>query len=327
VVKIPRISNDHEAFKSELQNRSGIVNVSATNQHPAEVENSSSGFRWEGYNPDDVVLFHLLASDFNYIETMGMELEVGRSFSKDYLSDSTAIMLNGEAARLMNFTDPIGQKVDGGDSLPYTVIGVLKDFHFKSIHQKIEPLILFLGKKDNLDYTMVRISPGDPKEKLTTIESVWKKFNPGREFVYTFLDEDFNDIYRAEEQTGIIFKYFSGLAILISCLGLFGLASFTMEQRTKEFGVRKVFGASFLKLFSTASWGFIFLVIIAFSLSVPVSLYFMAQWLDGFAYHVALGAEVFLLAGVISFAIALLTVSYQSVKSALINPAECLRNE
>ncbi|MGE0771147.1 MAG: ABC transporter permease [Cyclobacteriaceae bacterium] len=328
IIKMPRVSNDHQAFKNELLKRAGVLSVTATNQHPAYVENSSSGFRWEGYNPDDVILFHLLAVDYDFVETMDVTLKAGRDFSPNFPSDTTAILLNEQAVSIMNLKDPIGQAIDAGDSIPYRVVGVVKDFHFKSIHQRIEPLIIFLNnQRDNLDYTLIRTSSGDPSEHVAIVESTWNSFNPGREFVFTFLDDDFNDLYQAEEQTGVVFKLFSSLAILISCLGLFGLASFTMEQRTKEFGVRKVFGASFVRLFSTASGGFLLLVCIAFGLSVPLSWYFINLWLAGFAYHISAGVEVFFISGLIALAIALATVSYQSVKSALVNPAESLRHE
>ena len=208
------------------------------------------------------------------------------------------------------------------------MIGVVRDFHFKSIHQKIEPLAMVIAFKPGiLRYTMVRVGQGDPREALATIRQVWEKFNPGMEFSYTFLDEDFDKLYSAEERTGKLFEYFSGLAIVISCLGLFGLASYTMEQRTKEFGVRKVLGASILQLFSTASYGFVVLVCIAFVISISISWYFIDQWLNEFAYHVEMGYQAFLWAGLIAIAMALATVSYQAIKSARLNPMDSLRQE
>lgn len=328
VVKIPRISDDYLSFKNELKNQLGIINVSASNQHPAYVENSTSGIDWEGKNDDETILIHTLVTDFDFVETMGKKIEEGRSLSSEYSTDSAAVLLNEAAVEVMGFDNPIGQQLRGGSPQPYTVIGVVKDFHFKSIHQRIEPLAMYIGfNKNSYDYTMVRVETEDPKGALASIESVWKKFNPDREFVYTFLDEDFNDLYQAEEQTGTIFKYFSILAILISCLGLFGLASFTLEQRTKEFGVRKIFGASMFQLFSTASIGFITLVFIAFIVSVPISWYFINQWLNGFAYHALVDYQYFLWSGLIALLIALLTVSYQAIKSALLNPVDSLRHE
>jgi len=328
VVKIPRISKEYPSFKNELLSQSGILSVSGTNQHPAYVENSTSGIDWEGKDQDNVTLIHVQGVDFDYIETMGMKVIEGRSFAKDRPTDSSSVVINQQALELMRFAEPLGQKLNVGAPQPFTVIGVVEDFHFKSIHQQIEPLILFIGRGVNeLSYTMVRIGDGDPSTRISAIESVWKKFNPGSEFVYTFLDDDFNELYQAEEQTGTIFKYFSGLAILISCLGLFGLASFTLEQRTKEFGVRKIFGASMFQLFSAASIGFVTLVFIAFVISIPIASYFINQWLDGFAYHVSLGYQSFLWSGLIAIGVALATVSYQSAKSAVANPVNSLRHE
>lgn len=328
VIKIPRVSDNYSSFKAELLTRSGIVNVSASNQHPAYVENSTTGISWDGKNPDESILFHTVFVDFDFLKTMDMKITDGRDFLKDNRADSLGVIINQEALRVMGFDNPIGQKLEVGAPMPFNIIGVVDDFHFKSIHQKIEPLVVVIARSENdLDYTMVRVESGDPAANVATIKRTWENFNPGREFVYTFLVDDFDDLYKAEEQTGTIFKYFSGLAILVSCLGLFGLASFTLEQRTKEFGVRKIFGASLFQLFSTASIGFLALVVIAFALAVPVSLFFISRWLDGFAYHTALGVESFVYSGLIATGIALITISFQSLKSANLNPAESLRHE
>lgn len=328
VVKIPQVSNDYGSFKNELIAQSGIKNVTATNQHPAYVNNSTSGINWEGKGEDENILIHTLIADFDFLETMGMMLVEGRSLSKEYGTDSSAVILNEAAVEMMGFTNPIGQKLEVGAPQPYTVVGIVDDFHFKSIHQKIEPLAIFIGfNTRSYDYTLVRIEAGDPRDIIESIESTWLKFNADKEFDYTFLDDDFNEVYKAEEQTGTIFKYFSALAIFISCLGLFGLASFTLEQRTKEFGVRKIFGASLAQLFSTASVGFMVLVLIAFVISIPISWYFIDQWLNGFAYHTPLNYKYFLWSGLIAMVIALLTVSYQATKSALLNPVDSLRHE
>lgn len=328
VVKIPRISNDYVSFKNELATQSGIVNVTASNQHPAYVVNSTSGIDWEGKGEDESILIHTLIADFDFLETMGMKIGNGRGLSREFRTDSAAVILNEAAVEIMGFGNPIGQKLEVGAPTPYTVVGVVDNFHFKSIHQQIEPLAIFIGFNTRMyNYTLVRVQAGDPKASLATIEGMWKKFNPDREFVYTFLDEDFNELYKAEEQTSTIFKYFSVLAIVISCLGLFGLASFTLEQRTKEFGVRKIFGASLFQLFSTASTGFMTLVLIAFVISIPISWYFVSMWLSGFAYHAALDYQYFMWSGLIALMIALVTVSYQAIKSALLDPVNSLRHE
>lgn len=328
IVKIPRISDNYTSFKDELIAKSGIVNVSASNQHPAYVENSTSGISWEGKNPDEAILIHFEFVDFDFLKTMNMDIAEGRDFLKGNRADSMGVIINQEAARIMGLDNPVGKKLDVGGPVPFDIIGVVKDFHFKSVHQRIEPLVMAIAYDMRiLEYTMVKIEGGDPTSIVATIKETWDKFNPGREFVYTFLNDDFNDLYKAEEQTGIIFKYFSGLAILVSCLGLFGLASFTLEQRTKEFGVRKIFGASLFQLFSTASTGFVSLVCVAFVSAVPVSWFFINRWLDGFAYHTSLGVDSFIYAGMLAVGIALVTVSYQAVRSAAANPSTSLRHE
>lgn len=328
VIKIPKISRDYQSFKNSLLSQSEITGITASNQHPAYVENSTSGLDWSGKNENEATLIHLLAVDFDYLKTMQINLAAGRDFIEGNAADSFAIIINKEAQRTMKFTEPIGQKIEAGDRMPYTVIGVVDDFHFKSIHQKIEPLVIYIARGlGDLRYTLVRIEEGDPKSKLEDLKQTWKNFNPDEAFVYSFLDEDFDTLYKSEEQTGVIFKYFSGLAIFISCLGLFGLSSYSLEQRTKEFGIRKVFGASFTNLFFKASFGFMVLVLFAFVLSIPISLYFINEWMEEFAYHVGINYMMFVLTGLMGIGIALITVGFQCIKSALVNPVDSLRYE
>jgi ABC-type antimicrobial peptide transport system permease subunit len=325
VVNIQRRSNQYQAFKDQLLTYPDIKGVAGTNQHPAYVMNSSAGYSWSGKSPDESILLHSQGIDYDYIETMKMKVVAGRSFSKSIPSDTMAIMINEQAMKIMNLPNVIGEKIKE-DNREWTIIGVVEDFHFKSIHDEIEPLLLYVEDEDGFSSTMVHVE-GNAEQMVKTIEKEWKKLNSDRPFVYTFLNEDFNNLYRSETQTGTIFQYFAVLAILISSLGLFGLASFTVDQKSKEFGIRKIFGASTSKLFYIASRDFIFLVLIACFISLPVAWFWMEGWLDTFAYHVDLSWKVFIVAGILSIVIAVLTVTWQSIKVALINPAQTLRNE
>ncbi|MEX1238153.1 MAG: ABC transporter permease [Cyclobacteriaceae bacterium] len=316
---------NYKTLKDRLQNYPQIKRVSATNQHPSYVQNSTSGVGWKGKNEDEVTLFHVQGVDYDYIETMKIEMLMGRSFSKSSPGDTLSAIMNEEAMKVMGFENPLGEFVTAGDEEAFEIIGVVKNFHFKSIHDKIEPLLLYIDRDDPSNM-LVRIE-GNPEEAIKNIEEEWKSVNPDQLLSYSFLNEDFDNLYRSESRTGTIFQYFSGLAIVISCLGLFGLAAYTVEQKSREYGIRKVFGASIIRLFYLASIEFLILVFVAFIISIPIAWYWMKNWLDGFAYHVELSWMVFITAGLVAVVIALLTVSYQAGKVGWINPAKVLRSE
>ncbi|MEX2233806.1 MAG: ABC transporter permease [Cyclobacteriaceae bacterium] len=318
-------AQNYRALKTQLGGYSQIKGVSATSQHPSSVENSTSGIQWKGKSEDDVVLFHVQGVDYDYIETMKMQMLSGRTFSKSSPGDTLSVIINEEAMKVLGFENPLGERLSSGDDEVFTVIGVVKDFHFKSVHDKIEPLLLYIERED-FSNVLVRLE-GNPVEAVEHIEKEWKTANPDQLFSYSFLNEDFDNLYRSESQTGTIFRYFSVLAIIISCLGLFGLAAYTVEQKNKEYGIRKIFGASVSRLFYIASRDFLLLVVIAFFISVPVAWFWMSHWLSGFAYHVELSWIVFVTSGVLAIVIGMLTVSYQAGKVGFINPARVLRGE
>ncbi|ELR70142.1 putative ABC transporter permease [Fulvivirga imtechensis AK7] len=325
VVYISSLSDNHEIFQHELMQQEGIKSVGFTNQHPAYVENSTSGISWEGANPDETILIHLQAVDPGYITTMQIEMAEGRNFSEEIASDSNAVIINQQALKTIGYEKPIGGRLRAGDK-QYTIVGVAKDFHFKSIHQPIEPLIMFMSPQQ-LSRTVVKIDGRQVGDAMAKIEGQWQKLNPKKTFRASFLDEDFDKLYAAEKRTATLFKYFATLAIIISGLGLFGLASFIAEQRTKEISIRKVFGAPVRGLFYLVSKDFTRLVLISFIISVPVGWYLMTMWLNSFAYRINLGVSIFLVSGGMALAIALATVSYQSITAAMANPAKILRNE
>ncbi|MDQ2657924.1 MAG: ABC transporter permease, partial [Bacteroidota bacterium] len=313
------------ALKERLLAHSQIEGVSASSQHPNYVQNSTSGIGWRGKPEDEVILFHTQGVDYDYFETMKIEMLMGRSFAKASPGDTSSIVINEEAMKVIGFENPIGEYVTSGEDEKHRIIGVVKNFHFKSVHDRIEPLVIYIDREEQVNM-MVRLA-GNAEDGIKAIRQEWKSVNPDQVLTYSFLNDDLDNLYRSERQTETIFQYFSALAIFISCLGLFGLAAYTAEQKSKEYGIRKVFGASVSRIFYLASAEFMILVLIAFVLSVPLTWYWMKHWLSGFAYHVELSWMVFATAGLLSVVVALVTVSYQAGRVGLVNPARTLRAE
>jgi hypothetical protein len=263
---------------------------------------------------------------YDFVKTMKLQLKEGRDFSKGFGTDSVSYMLNETAVNKIGFDDPIGQTVSWGNH-PGKVIGVIKDFHFSSMHQPIEPLILRLDENWGWGTILVRMKAGSTKEVLGGLGRLCVAMNPKFPFTWQFSDSEFSKLYKSEAIVSRLSNYFAFLAIFISCLGLFGLATFTATQRTKEIGVRKVLGASVPQIVVMLSGSFVKLIVIAMFIAFPVAWYFMNKWLDNFAYKVHLGWIIFMIAGSAAIVIALLTVSYQAVKAAVANPVKSLRTE
>ena len=319
-----RLQTNQESFKMEMLKQTNIVASSFTaNSFPGV--NNTTVFRAAGTQLEHVLGTYF--ADWEHIDVMKFELAAGRFFSRDFPADSTACVINEAAMRELDWTDYVNEEiVNLNAQTPYNmkVIGVVKDFNFESMRDNIRPLVIQLTKTAN--NMMVRYS-GNAKDAVTTLESNWKSIAPDEPLQYTFLDENFDNLFKAEERMGDLFTVFTLLAILVACLGLFGLAAFTAEQRTKEIGVRKVMGASVFSLTALLSTEFTRLVLIAFVLAVIPSWYVMDKWLNGFAYHTAMGWEVFVLAGVVALLVAWITVGFQSFKAALVNPVDSLKYE
>ncbi len=284
----------------------------------------------EGSTSETNIITSIMAADENFIPTMGMAMTQGRNFSLDF-SDSVSMIINEEMVRLLKWTDPIGKKIsiqtgpNAGDQTPYTVIGVVKDFHFATIRHKLEPMFM-LYTKDN-GALSVKVKAENMTETLSFIEETWKKVNPGTTFEYDFLDEQFANLYRNEQAFANMFTHFTILALVIAGLGLFALSAFTAEQRKKEIGIRKVLGATNANIFYKLSIEFVTLILISFLMASVVAYFVMAKWLQDFQYSIKIGFEIFLIAGLGSLMIALLTISFQSLKAAFNNPADALRSE
>jgi len=273
--------------------------------------------------------------DADYLRTLGMKIKQGRDFNPAFVTDSSAIIINETAAKELGLANPVGQTLytsktkevqsKAEDFEALTIIGVVQDFHFKSLHDNIGGLYLQLSETEGP--ISVRLQPGDAAGVIAGIERSWQQFNPDRPVSYHFMDETLHRMYASEQRIGLIALVFALLSILVSCLGLFGLAAFTTEQRTKEIGVRKVLGASVASITGLLAQDFLKLVLVAIALACPLAYYFMQQWLTDFAYRIEIQWWMFAIAGLAATAIAFATVSFQSIKAAMANPINSLRNE
>jgi putative ABC transport system permease protein len=266
--------------------------------------------------------------DYNFVETLGINMKSGRNFQKDMPSDTlTAVVVNETFVNRMGWKDPIGKKVEAGNAnnLRARVIGVIKDYHQTGMYNGIESLLLAYRPINNIIY--IKLSGIDTKPTLSFIENKWKEVFPGQPFAYTYLSERFNRQFEADEKRGKIFTIFTVLAILIACLGLFGLASYMVEQRTKEIGIRKVFGANENTILGLISKDFLMLILIGIVIAVPVSYYFMHNWLENYVYRMKIGVPIFIVAGLLTIVITFITISYKAYQAAIMNPASALKSE
>ncbi|QMU26724.1 ABC transporter permease [Adhaeribacter radiodurans] len=325
------LGKQEEVFRQQLLQDPRVVNASVSGFVPVGPTSSENSVVLPENNAAQSVSTRQYFVDHNYIPTLGMQIVAGRNFSKDFASDSTAMVINEAAAKAFGWGNNIlGRKVsrfinNAGDKAEYRVIGVVKDFHFESLHQRITPLLMILG--NNSGSIIVKAKTKDIAGLLTSMKQQWGSFTANAPFAYTFMDERFAETYQAEQKVGRILSIFSGLTIFVACLGLFGLATFTAEQRTKEIGIRKVLGASLPNIVSLLSKDFLKLVLIANLLAWPLAWWAMHQWLQDFEYRTTIGWWVFGLAGVGALLIALLTISYQAIKAAIANPVKSLRSE
>ena len=314
----------YDAVAQELLRQPGIASVTASGQNPLQVSNNTTSVGWPGKGPDNHQLFYIINAGYDFAKTMRMDLAAGRDFSRAFTADSISYIVNEKTAELMG-GDVVGKiiKVYGD---PGPIVGVVKDFSMNSLYMSIEPTVVRFHPEWASDM-YIRTEPGQTREAISGLEVVYKKFNPGYPLEYTFLDQQFERTYHSEAVMGTLANIFAFIALFISCLGLFGLTSFTVEQRTKELGVRKVLGASVVGLVVMLSRDFLKLVVIGLVVAIPITWYMTNQWLENFADRIDIGAGVFLLAGLSAILIALATVSLQSIKAAVANPVDCLKNE
>ena len=321
------VQQNYEAFRNELLGNANILNVTRVASLPTYgYWFSNSRWNWEGKDPDKDILFRANFVDYGYLEALNAPIIMGRNFSEDYGADAAGIIINETSQKAMGFENPIGKRVTLGEDNVFNIIGVVKDFHYVSLHTEIEPMILLLDP-ERCSSIVVRINSENTPETLKFMGNVWKKHAGEFEFDYRFLDESLDTLYRGEERVGRIINVFTLLSIFVSCLGLFGLASFMALRRTKEIGIRKVLGASIAGVVVLLTKEFSKWVIVANLIAWPLSYFALSRWLQEFPYRTDIKFWIFLGAGLMTFIIAIFTVSYQSLRAALSNPADSLRYE
>ena len=311
-------------FKQALMAESGIKDVMLSSDRPIVVRSGTASADWDGKDPASTPILAHSSVDKDYIPGFGIKLLAGRNFDGT-AADSAHFILNEKLVKLTGIKDPIGKRFKDNE-IEGTIIGVVKDFNIAPAHEEIRPLILYSNPEENT-VVLARTTGESAAAVLANVEKMWKKLMPEYPFEYAFLDEDYNQFYKADQQTGQLFNFFAGVAILISCLGLLGLVSYTAEQRTKEVGIRKVLGASVLRVISLLTKDFLLLVIIAIIIALPVAWYAMNKWLANFAFKINMEWWIFALAAISVIVIALTTVGLQSIKAALANPVKALRAE
>jgi putative ABC transport system permease protein len=323
-----RLQGNQDEFIKELKRVPGVVNASDTYNNMVGRNYGNNGLDWPGKPANTYVYFEGFGAGYDFIETLGMHMQSGRSFSRDYGADSNKIILNEAAVAVMHLKDPVGKTVKLFGN-PIQIIGVVKDFHFESLHEPVKPAYILLQTRDSGPWwkIMVRIRPGQEQETIARIRDFYQAYNPGFPFAYSFLDEEYQRQYQTEVRVAALAKYFSGLAILISCLGLFGLSAFTAQRRQKEIGIRKVVGASVNNIVAMLSGEFLRLIFLAILIAFPLAWWAMSRWLQGFAYRIDIGPSVFLIAGASVILITFGTIGFQAIRAALVNPVKSLRSE
>ncbi len=322
----PEIHKHFDAIKTELTGSGAIASIAQAGSPTTSTWSSSSGFSWKGKDPDLSIDFSNVGVSYDYGKTIGWQIKEGRDFSRDFATDTSAVILNEAAVNFMQLKNPVGETISWWGT-PLTVVGVIHNMVMNSPYDEPRPTVFNLSI-DEQSITLAKINPSSNiKDAVAKIETVFKKFEKDQLFDFQFADDEYAKKFQDEERIGKLAGFFAILAIAISCLGLFGLSSFVAAQRTKEIGVRKVLGASVLGVWNLLSKDFIALVFISFLIAAPVAWYMMNNWLQNYTYRITISWEIFLLAGVLAIAIALITVSFQSIKAAVANPVESLRTE
>jgi putative ABC transport system permease protein len=320
------LTGKYSVFKEQAANMPGISSITRMTQNPTSISNGTGGVQWEGKDPSSMLQFVQVGVGYDFAKTLRVQMAEGRDFSKDHASDSVGYIVNEKALKIFNYKDPIGMPLTLWDKKG-TIVGIVKDFHFNSMHTPIEPLIIRLGENMTWGTAIVKTEPGKSKEALASLEKICKALNPQFPFTYKFSDEEYQKLYVSEQIVNKLANIFAFLGIFISCLGLLGLAMFTAEQRNKEIGIRKVLGASMVSLFGLLSKELLLLVVIALVIGAPLAWLTMNNWLKDYAYKIELGWWIFATAGLLAIFIALATISVQAIKALLQNPVNSLRSE
>jgi len=323
----PESFRNYNAMRDDLLKTGTVENIAESSSPSTQIWNNYGDLDWKGKDPKVNAMFGMIAVTHDFGETIGWNLKEGRNFSRDFPTDSGSFILNEAAVKLTGFKNPVGETMKWkGENRVIT--GVIKDMVIESPYMPARPTVFFLQYDDWLDIITIKIKPDLSVQKaLTMIEPVFKKYNPGSPYEYQFTDEEYAKKFSNEVRIGDLVSLFAVLAVFISCLGLFGLASFVAEQRTKEIGVRKVLGASVLNLWQLLSKEFVMLIVISLLIAIPIASYFMHNWLQNYHYRTGISWWIFVVAGAGALGITFLTVSFQAIKAALANPVKSLRTE
>ena len=330
VIYVPinkNIRKHFDSFKNELSGHSNIISLTSSSSFPSQgYVFSNNLWDWSGKEPDYDLLVHNEYVDYDYFKTFEIELMEGRSFSTDFPSDTNAVILNEKAIELMGLDDPVGKTMlYDGESI-FTIIGISKNYNFRSLHSEIGPLVLFLNPTDN-NYLWLKVNSQDFESTINFIEQKWKAYNPENAFWYNFLDQQIKKLYENEKTVGIILSGFSLLAIILLCLGIFGLIGYSVTQRYKEISIRKIFGAETSTIIWLFTKEYAKLMLIATAIGIPVINYLLQEWLRSFPYRIDIRIFVFLIPVLILFIISMLIIYSQSLRATRINASETLRNE
>jgi hypothetical protein len=332
LITIPLMTNEirqhYEVFRQDLLKANVAINVSQSSSATTDIRSSADNLEWKGKDPDSQSLFGTISIDPDFGDVVGWQIKEGRNFSREFPSDSQAFIFNKAAILQMGLKEPIGETIKWHGKT-WHVIGVADDMVMTSPFETAMPTVFMMDNRER-PFGVINIklnTNAGTSDALLKVEAIFKKHAPATPFDYKFADQEYALKLAAEERIGKLASVFATLAIAISCLGLFGLASFVAEQRTKEIGIRKVLGASVFNLWKMLSKDFVVLVIISFIIATPVSYYTLFNWLQGYEYHAAISWWTFAAAGMGALTITLLTVSYQAIKAALINPVKSLRSE
>ncbi len=326
-----KLPTEYALLRQEALRLPGVVGVTRMSSAPTELNNSTLGMDWDGKDPYSKSIFTIASAGYDFVKTMKLSLVQGRDFSREFATDSVGYLINETALGKIGYSDPIGKplRLAGRSG---TIIGVLKDFHFNSLHETIQPLVVSLGEEDTEGAMLVRVGhaaagPVSTRKVLAGLDGICHRLNPAFPFTYHFADEEYRHLYRSEQVVNVLADLFALLAIGISCLGLLGLALYTAQQRTREIGIRKVLGASAGSVFGLLSKEFLVLVFIALMIAAPLGWWVMSRWLEEFAYRIDMHWTIIAIAGAVTMGIALATVSVQAVRAARTNPVKSLRSE
>jgi putative ABC transport system permease protein len=315
-----------DALRNELKKSGAVVDMAESSNPPTEIWYNDAGFSWKNKDPNQQSNFATMAVTHEYGETMNWNFVRGRDFSRDFATDSSAVILNETAVRFMGLKEPVHEEITW-NGRKFTVIGVIKDMIITSPYEPVKQTVFWLNNREKVMIN-IRLNPNmSASEALSKIEKVFQTLFPAVPFDYKFTDQEYAMKFASEEPVGKLSSLFSMLAIFISCLGLFGMASFVAEQRKKEIGIRKILGASVTTLWKMLSGEFILLVSISCLISNPIAWYFLNQWLQRYEYHTEISLWVFVLASMVALLITLVTVSFQTIRASIINPVKSLRSE